>query len=98
MNEFLVQLIEVATGKIIKVDNGTESVWDSYTFRPVVRLENGTLKGTKDLPKSKWFRVTDDNYLKLKSFLIDGNLFLVSLKWDGKIDLVKPYEVFDNGL
>ncbi|AXF96372.1 hypothetical protein [Spiroplasma phoeniceum] len=91
MNRFLVQLIEIATGKIIKDDKGNESKWDSYTFTPVIKLENGTFKGTKDLSKSKWFKITDENYLKLKPYLIDGNLFYVSLKWDGKINIVEPY-------
>ncbi|WP_253301833.1 hypothetical protein [Spiroplasma endosymbiont of Phyllotreta cruciferae] len=29
--------------------------------------------------------------MKLKPYLVDGNLFYVSLKWDGKINTVEPY-------
>ncbi|WP_425379809.1 hypothetical protein [Spiroplasma endosymbiont of Stenodema calcarata] len=91
MNGFLVQLIDISTDKIIKDDKGNVSKWDSYTFTPVIKLENGNVKGTKDLSKSKWFKVIDDNYFKLKPYLVDGSLFYVSLKWDGKINTVEPY-------
>ncbi|MBH8623430.1 MULTISPECIES: hypothetical protein [Spiroplasma] len=94
---YLTQLIEIKENSPIKNDKtGTTELWNGYTFIPVIKLQNGTVKGTKDLSKSKWFKADDEICLKLKPFLIDGNLFYVSIRWDGKLDVITPYTENNN--
>lgn len=95
--KYLVMLTKVNKNKVIKNNKtGKEDYYDVLKFQPLEKNENGEYESSNLLPKDKWFKQDNENYIQIKPMCNFGTWFYVGVNWDGKINIVEPYIENDN--
>ncbi|WP_342276014.1 hypothetical protein [Spiroplasma endosymbiont of Nebria brevicollis] len=86
MQNFLCQLSDWQTDKIIKDKNGKDNNYTVLTFSPFYETDKGIKVSTGEKSKDKWILLNSALAIKLAKMTIDVGLFYdVEVSWEGKI-------------
>ncbi|KAF0850667.1 hypothetical protein [Spiroplasma poulsonii] len=69
--KYLVMLTKVNKNKVIKNNKtGKEDYYDVLKFQPLEKNENGEYESSNLLPKDKWFKQDNENYIRFLALLV----------------------------
>lgn len=86
MQNFLCQLSDWQTDKIIKDKNGKDNSYTVLTFSPFYETDKGIKVSTGEKSKDKWVLSNSELSKKISKMTIDVGLFYeVEVSWEGKI-------------
>ncbi|WP_342266645.1 hypothetical protein [Spiroplasma endosymbiont of Villa modesta] len=86
MQNFLCQLSDWQTDKIIKDNKGKDNNYTVLTFSPFYETDKGIKVATGEKSKDKWVLANSDLSIKLSKMTIEIGLYYdVEISWEGKI-------------
>ncbi|MBP1526211.1 MAG: hypothetical protein H9Q67_06950 [Spiroplasma ixodetis] len=86
MQNFLCQLSDWQTDKIIKDSKGKDNNYTVLTFLPFYETDKGIKVSTGEKSKDKWVLANSDLSIKLSKMTVELGLFYdVEISWEGKI-------------